>query len=72
MSARGRVLPVLVAIATGVVSGVYIFQPLIIQERDRLVTLNQSPATANNAPPNLTPDSPQPGSQPARKIPKET
>ncbi|CAE6486587.1 unnamed protein product [Rhizoctonia solani] len=54
MSGRGRVLPVLVAIATGVVSGVYIFQPLILQERDKLMTLNQSPTTHNNAPPNIT------------------
>ncbi|CUA69094.1 hypothetical protein RSOLAG22IIIB_03772 [Rhizoctonia solani] len=59
MSARGRVLPVLVAIATGVVSGVYIFQPLIVQERDKLITFNQSPTTANNAPPNITSSSPQ-------------
>ncbi|KAF8759828.1 peptidase M18 family [Rhizoctonia solani] len=63
MSGRGRVIPALVAIATGVVSGVYIFQPLIIQERDKLVTLNQSPNATNNAPPNITstisrPDSP--------------
>ncbi|CAE6412071.1 unnamed protein product [Rhizoctonia solani] len=70
MSGRGRVRPVLVAIATGVVSGVYIFQPLILQERDKLITLNQSSNTVNNAPPNMTPTASHRDLQPSKETPK--
>ncbi|KAF8605287.1 hypothetical protein BDV93DRAFT_56026 [Ceratobasidium sp. AG-I] len=58
MSRTGRVLSICVAIGTGVISGVYIFQPLIVEERNRQLAeatpRGASPAT-NNAPPNLTP-----------------
>ncbi|KAJ1309070.1 hypothetical protein OPQ81_004749 [Rhizoctonia solani] len=70
MSGRGRILPVLVTIATGVISGVYIFQPLILQERDKLITLNQSPTTANNASPNVTSAISQPDSRSAGETSK--
>ncbi|CEL63719.1 hypothetical protein RSOLAG1IB_05480 [Rhizoctonia solani AG-1 IB] len=66
MSGRGRILPALVAIATGVVSGVYIFQPLILQERDKLITLNQSPNNVNNAPTNMNSATSRSDLQPAK------
>ncbi|KAG8703547.1 hypothetical protein FRC08_002764 [Ceratobasidium sp. 394] len=67
MSRAGRLLPLFVAIGTGVISGIYIFQPLIIEERRKQLaeaTLNIQTTPGNNAPPNTAPTAPPNASPP--------